>query len=271
MAAPTTQQIKQTQQNSPEWQARQQNKQQEDMYRQKWQGIFSNVQLCTRYVRGNSLMPMIAGTGSDKTIQVPEDPVERKVAQEVAQEVMQNTPSTGITREGENMPDNDIIYTAAKKFARACSVYTKRQSKGDTKEVNRFQRENPGVGTYSQGQLIPMSNNTVDVFNAGVNAGKQAAQYYMTSDQTSQDNLAQQIKQYMQDKCYNTCFWYTFYSSIRPHDNTMLATQKQRLDYLKPIYIQYESVARPKTMSEQQKTVTAKQAYTDMSNQKGRR
>lgn len=263
----TAQEIK----SRPEYQAMQQKKQTEDMYHQKWQGIFNNIQLCERYVRGNLSIPLITGTGSDKTIQVPEDPTERKVAQEVAQEVMQNTQNTGFTREGEKLPDNDIRYAAAKKFVRACNVYTKRQSKGDTKEVNKFQKENPGVGTYSQGQLIPMSNNTVDMFNAGTNAGKQAAQYYMTSDQTSQDNLAKQIKQYMQDKCYNTCFWYAFYSSIKPHDNDTLTTQKQRLDYLKPIYNQYAAIAKPQTMSERQKSVTAKQAYTDMANQQGRR
>lgn len=278
MPAPTVQQIRQMQQESPTWQQSQKNKQQEEMYRQKWQGIFSNVQLCERYVKGDFLVPMIKGTGSDKTIQVPEDPTERKVAQEVAQNVMQtlekNTAApnkVGFLAEGAAVADSEVIYFAAKKFVRACNVYTKRQSKGDTKEVNKFQKENPGVGTYSQGQLIPMSNNTVDMFNAGTNAGKQAAQYYMTSDQTSQDNLAKQIKQYMQDKCYNTCFWYTFYSSIKPHDNDTLAIQKQRLDYLKPIYNQYESIANPKTMSERQKTVTAKQAYTDMANQQGRR
>lgn len=259
MAAPTTQQIKQMQQNSPEWQ----NRQQEEMYRQKWQGIFSNVQLCTRYVRGDMLVPMMTGTGSDKTIQVPEDATERKVAQEVAQTVMQNSPRQEFTPEGEQLPDNEIIYRAAKKFVRACNVYTKKRAKGDTKEVNKFQKENPGVGTYGQGQLMPMSDNVVDIYAAGVNAGKQAAHYYMTSDQSSQDNLAQQIKPYMQNKCYNVCFWYTFYSNIKPHDNNEIATQRSRLNYLTPIYRQYEQQANPKTLTERAKNSSAKQIYAD--------
>ena len=254
----TAQEIK----SRPEYQAMQQKKQQEDMYRQKWQGIFSNAQLCEKYAYG----ALIGGDSS--VIPVPEDPTERKVAQEVASSILTQYKSTG----HDNMSDVEMYCVpAAKKFIRACNTYTKKRDKEDIKNINKFQKENPGVGAYSQGQLIPMSNNTVDMFNAGTNAGKQAAQYYMTSDQTSQDNLAKQIKQYMQDKCYNTCFWYTFYSSIKPHDNDTLAIQKQRLDYLKPMYNQYESIAKPKTMSERQKTVTAKQAYTDMANQQGRR
>lgn len=258
MSAPTPQQTKQMKQESPAWQA----KQTEDMYRQKWQGIFSNTQLCEKYAYG-----AIIG-GDSSAIPVPEDPTERKVAQEVASSILARYKSMG----HDNMSDVEMYCVpAAKKFIRACNTYTKKRDKEDIKNINKFQKENPGVGAYSQGQLIPMSNNTVDMFDAGTNAGKQAAQYYMTSDQTSQDNLAQQIKQYMQDKCYNTCFWYAFYSSIKPHDNTTLATQKQRLDYLKPIYNQYAAIAKPQTMSERQKSVTAKQAYTDMANQQGRR
>lgn len=242
MAAPTTQQLKQQQANSPEWQARQQ----EEMYRQKWQGIFNNVQLCTRYVRGDKLIPMISGTGSDNTIQVPEDDTERKIAQEVAQSVIQNTPKQTGVQEGANISDAEIIETAARKFIRECSVYIKKRNKSNAKEVNKFQKENPGVGTYSQSQLMPMSDSIKDIITAGSNAGKQAAQYYMTSDQASQDALAQQTKQYMQNKCYNVCFWYMFYSNINTsNDQNATKLKTQRLSYLTPLYEQYVQQANP--------------------------
>lgn len=212
MPAPTTQQLKQMQQNSPEWQARQQ----ENMYRQKWQGIFNNRSI------------------DISTAKIPQDATELNAAKTVAQEMLNSKDTPG---------DRKAV---CRSFLRRCTIEIQRNKNATGKQILQNWKQNPGIGTYSAAELTPKSDNIKDIMAAGINAGKEAAFHYLTNNQAGTDSLVQQTKQYMQNKCYNVCFWYTFYNSVdMSRDMNADKEKTQRLNYLTPLYEQYEQQANP--------------------------
>ena len=243
----TAEQIEQMKQNSPEYQNRQQ-------IVQQWEAIFSNEQLCAAYL------------WSDKYIPVPIDPTTRTIAQEVAQRI--------ISQKGKDIASNNTALvnspnvsagpqvTAATKFLRKCAAYTKQRNKADTKQAKQMMKQNPGIGAYTQEQILPNDpNNKASVRQAAINAGNKAALLDKQGDQKGLDVLQNQIASALTNKMYSTYFLYTYYSVIAgedPNDPRQIGTKrgfqdqneenrrKQTLNQLSRSYANYEDEFRPR-------------------------
>lgn len=216
MAAPTTKQIKQMQQTSPEWQQAQQNKQQEEMLRQKWTGILNDKNT----VPGG--------------IYPPENPEERQIALQVAQEMLNNTSAFSLADNAKR----GVLMT----FIRQCNTYTKKRDKQDKKELRNMQTGvNRNIAGYSQMDLTPKSNNISDVFKAAENAGMQAAYFFKSDNQAGYDGLMQSIKQNFSNDAYNVIFHYTYYTHIKYNNINKEQQRTQRINAIQQRYNNYYS------------------------------
>lgn len=223
----TTEQIEQMKQNSPEYQQRQAAQQNEQMLRQKWQSVFNNEQLCKQYVGLMGFAP------EKKVIPVPEDPNERRIAQEVAQEVVN---SVGIMAGHASMISDDqtsvpINVTAAKMFLRACATYTKKRDKADTKMAKGFAKQ--GMGVASQADITPKSNNIVDLKAAGIAAGNNMAYLDKSNDADGQQALEQMIGQFLNNKVYSTYYLVYYLTAVAGEDPNDIETWGKKRGYQK--------------------------------------
>lgn len=209
----SVEQIEQMKQNSPEYQQRQTTQQNEQMLRQKWQGILSD----------NNTVP--------GGIYPPENPEERNIALQVAQEMLKKT----------NMfsPADNVRRGVLLTFIRQCNVYVKQRDKQAKKDLRKMQTgENRNIAGYSQMDLTPKSDNIADVFKAAENAGMQAAYFFKSNNQQGYDGLMQSIKGNFGNDAYNVIFHYTYYSHIK-YDN--MAKEQQRTQRLNSIQQRYNN------------------------------
>lgn len=214
----SVEQIEQMKQNSPEYRQRQVTQQNEQMLRQKWQSVFNNEQLCKQYVGLMGLAP------EKKVIPVPEDPNERRIAQEVAQEVVNSVD----IMPGHVQPINVI---AAKMFLRACASYTKKRDKVDTKMAKGFVKQ--GMGVVSQADITPKSNNTVDLKAAGIAAGNNMAYLDKSNDTDGQQALEQMIGQFLNNKIYSTYYLVYYLTTVAGEDPNDIETWGKKRGYQK--------------------------------------
>lgn len=212
----SVEQIEQMKQNSPEYQQRQAVQQNEQMLHQKWQSVFNNEQLCNQYVGLMGLAP------EKKVIPVPEDPSERRIAQEVAQEVVNNVD----IMPGHVQPINVI---AAKMFLRACASYTKKRDKVDTKMAKGFAKQ--GMGVVSQADITPKSNNTVDLKAAGIAAGNNMAYLDKSNYTDGQQALEQMIGQFLNNKIYSTYYLVYYLTAVAGEDPNDIETWGKKRGY----------------------------------------
>ena len=192
MPTPSTQDIRQMQQNSPEFQNRQ-------MLAQKWQSIFSNEEVCKRYV-GWAYFGPLEWNDKNNIIPVPHDQTERVIAEDAANKAI------------KLYPDSDDRNKAGRKFLRVCArdsnKFTKQQNKAIKKNINA------GYGAYDQDQVIPKSNTPADIKAAAEYAGRVAATAELQSGEHGSDQVMQTVNNWLNDKMYNVFFYRAYLTGI---------------------------------------------------------
>lgn len=250
MPALTTQQIKQAQQNSPEWQA-------QNLLRQKWANIFNNEQLCKQYVGAVGIKP------EKGVIPIPNDPNEREIAKEAAYNVINSAnPLDGHSKliAGDDASRSvPIQVTAAKLFLRACASYVKSYDKSSNKMAKNLGKQ--GYGAVSQADVTPVSDGILDLKNAGSAAGKHMAYLDKANDTDGQKIFEQQINKYLNNRVYSTYYLIYYLTTVAGEDPNNTETwckqrgyqnqteETKRINTLRSVatqYINYENSLRPR-------------------------